>query len=382
MNTTPNAAAEIVTAREGRRTWISGPTKPFRDQLCRAGAHWDPARVAWWIGSDAEAKTLVAKLNAMLRGDHVAAAERHAAQMAQANQARADWLANPINTKYIYTAKDKTWIIISTPYSDTLVDLAKSIPGRRYDADSKVSVYPFTSAPQIREAAPKIEAAIQALQAAKDAQEASKLAIRGHRFLALMSDCPAIGSTIRHNGEAVTIESRGKIFRINEGMSSVYGSWLLGREGEACCYVYYVPATPADAAKLEQREAEDAAARQIRQAAHARLAELQAYALEQAVFQAEDVELTGEVIFHDRAELMIYGGGTTWALAGGKIWVIETNGADGDDWGANHVSLNGGRLMLWPLDAAQPGDRGQNAGRGAGYGRTQASCLTGSGSVC
>ena len=151
-------------------------------------------------------------------------------------------------------------------------------------------------------------------------------------------------------------------------MPSMYGSWLQGREGEACRYVYYSPATPDEAAKLEAREAEELAARDVRQRAHARLAELNAHAGEYAVFQAEDIDLTGEVVFRDHADLVTYGGGTTWALAGDKIWVIDTNGADGDDWGANHVALNGGRQDARPLDATQPRAGSQNARRGARYG--------------
>ena len=122
--------------------------------------------------------------------------ESKAAARLMAKKVKADWMANPITTKHIFTNHGQTGIVIRTPYSEQLVDLAKSIPGRRYDVARKASVYPFSSGPQIRQVAPKIEAAIQEALADEAAQEASKLAIRDPRFLSLMSDCPAIGSTI------------------------------------------------------------------------------------------------------------------------------------------------------------------------------------------
>ena len=52
----------LTLTREGRRTYISGDTRIYRNELKEAGAHWDPEKVAWWIGSHAVAEALVARL--------------------------------------------------------------------------------------------------------------------------------------------------------------------------------------------------------------------------------------------------------------------------------------------------------------------------------
>jgi hypothetical protein len=52
----------ISTKREGRRTYLLGAPYGAREQLKAAGAHWDPERRAWWLGSDERARELAAQL--------------------------------------------------------------------------------------------------------------------------------------------------------------------------------------------------------------------------------------------------------------------------------------------------------------------------------
>lgn len=52
----------IQTQNEGRRTYLIGDTYPIRDQLRDAGAHWDAARKAWWLGSRERAEQLAGAL--------------------------------------------------------------------------------------------------------------------------------------------------------------------------------------------------------------------------------------------------------------------------------------------------------------------------------
>ncbi len=53
---------ELTTRRAGRRTYFDGDTFSARKSLRDAGAHWDPAERAWWVGDDAKARALVAEV--------------------------------------------------------------------------------------------------------------------------------------------------------------------------------------------------------------------------------------------------------------------------------------------------------------------------------
>lgn len=50
--------------REGRRTYLLGAPYGAREALKAAGAHWDPDRKAWWIGSHERAMELAAQIDA------------------------------------------------------------------------------------------------------------------------------------------------------------------------------------------------------------------------------------------------------------------------------------------------------------------------------
>lgn len=55
---------QIQIESSGRRHYLTGNTYAVRDRIRSMGAHWDPARRAWWTGKREEAEQLVAALNA------------------------------------------------------------------------------------------------------------------------------------------------------------------------------------------------------------------------------------------------------------------------------------------------------------------------------
>lgn len=52
----------IQIQTEGRRTYLTGNTYPYRDRIRAIGAHWDAGRKAWWTAKKADAEALVQEL--------------------------------------------------------------------------------------------------------------------------------------------------------------------------------------------------------------------------------------------------------------------------------------------------------------------------------
>jgi hypothetical protein len=220
------APTKIVATREGRRTWISGPTKRFREEIRNAGAHWDPDRMAWWIESNEEARMLADRLNAAL------VAEYNGFQ----------------SNTYIY--RDTCGgITIKTPYSIDILNIIKSIPDGIFYPSDKTWRFPKASAAAICEARPKIEEIIKRItEQNREAEIAVEMAIRQERQekskrLQNRFPCsrgqavPELGKTIRYNGAPVTVEQHGSLFQ----------------GGEVTC-VYYRPATPEETDRLVAEE--------------------------------------------------------------------------------------------------------------------------------
>lgn len=46
----------------------------------------------------------------------------------------------------------------------------------------------------------------------------------------------------------------------------------------------------------------------------------------------------------------IYGGGGWWIIGTDKIWYIQNNGADGDNWSANNVRTGGAGAIGWYIN--------------------------------
>ena len=70
------------------------------------------------------------------------------------------------------------------------------------------------------------------------------------RILTLLSDRHREGQVVRSGDHVLVITAFGKVFRVDEDMPSMGGSWLLGHEGAPCRYAYCRPATEAEAASL------------------------------------------------------------------------------------------------------------------------------------
>ena len=237
-------------------------------------------------------------------------------------------------------------IHVSTRYDERIVARLKQIAGARWDRDRRVWTLPIGQAAQLRDALPQIIAWQDEAQAEKAAQ-ASDLAAR--RFLALLNATPAIGAVVRRGTGCVVVESLGKPFRVDEDMPSVFGSGLLGHEGERCCWVYVRDATVAETAAHEAAEAEAKRVADEREAATRRLAELEGMARGSGRAPDGAHDVRGEDLLVRNRDSVIYGGGSWWTAAEDGLWFVQNNGGDGDDWDHNNVRTGGAGGIGWRL---------------------------------
>lgn len=216
------------------------------------------------------------------------------------------------------------------------------------------------------EFAARLEAAIskaQAIRAERQKREAdereqersrrefqrAERAQRTHkpRDLYPVSRRPPLNVPVRHGKSVVVYESYGQSFRISEDHPSMYGSHLLGYEGEAGCYCYYREATAAEVEDLDTKEAARKTADEKQAAARTTLREI---AGRMPVAEGLHSFPTGERFLDT---LNIYGDGECWVINQDDIWYIRNNGADGDDWSTNNIRTGGAGAIGYrmPYDA-------------------------------
>lgn len=150
----------------------------------------------------------------------------------------------------------------------------------------------------------------------------------------------------RHRGKAVVNLGRGKGFRIDEDMPSMWGSHLLGHEGEWGSYVYYREATPEEEAELEAKEQ---AERDRQERMKRTVAEVAA--IRQRIKKEGEQPEKWSVAEGDRLlnTGTIYGGGDWFVVGEEWIWYVQNNGGDGDDWRPNNVRTGGAGAIGWRI---------------------------------
>lgn len=184
----------------------------------------------------------------------------------------------------------------------------------------------------------------------REANAVERQARRPLRSMFPLSGIPPLNQPIRSCGKSVVFEGTGKPFRINEDHPSVWGSHLLGHEGEMGCYAYFREATEDEVAELERKEAEQQAASD---AAHLRtrwIAEIREHIQSQGECPEGWHTPEGERYLDVQN---IYGGGDWFVVGEHWIWYCRNNGADGDDWSRNNVRTGGAGAIGWrvPYDA-------------------------------
>jgi hypothetical protein len=255
-------------------------------------------------------------------------------------------------------------------YDPKLVEAIRAVPGRKWDADSKHWFVPFGQEDKLRGImgqAGEVDAANRAARAEQEkewaaqkeaqrqewarekeeqrlrwaeekAQKARERAERGEgRTLYPLSRMPATGVPTRIRGAVVVYTGTGDKFRINEDHPSMHGSHLLGHEGEYGAYAYYRQASPEETDALEAREAVETEARERARVARVRLNEIRADVQRRGDVPIGGAMPQGDLLAEGDRRLNIYGGGWRLIAAPDGIWLIQGNGADGDDWSRNNL---------------------------------------------
>lgn len=176
-------------------------------------------------------------------------------------------------------------------------------------------------------------------RAARETEYAKERAQRAEavsrRVLHVLSQAPVIGRPVRLHGTAVVYTSSGQPFRVTENHPSIWGSHLLGHEGEPCAYYYYRPANETEAAELVASEAHITAQNLARQQRAAEVAAV-IKAIRQATNLAPQASSLPSGLIVD-GELNHYGGGHLLLATDSEAWYIEGHGSDGDDWSHNNL---------------------------------------------
>lgn len=266
-----------------------------------------------------------------------------------------------MSTAHVIVRTSGATISVQSPYSDAIVSALRKLGGT-WHKDSKRWVLPINRAEGLHALMPELEShAIKAaaerdeMQARREADQAVASERRARRWPVTSGQMVTAGIPTRlgrgRRAPVVVVESYGKSFRCDENLPSLGYSHLLGHEGEKVGYAYYRMATEAETAELEAREAE-ARSRAKTKASALKTERALAERIRSAGERPSEASWPeGETLLELNAHLRIYGGGVTWLLTSdGRLWRIEGNGADGDDWSANNLP----GAIGWCVRAEEP----------------------------
>lgn len=312
-------------------------------------ARWNAGTRVWTVPG----KTAVRRAEAWAAGR----ADTARALGEQEAAARASVPTNAIASRWVSRTRDG-WVV-RTPYAESIVAALRSVPGGDWIAAQKAWLIPFRSTEALLSCLPGVEAAAEAAQARLDderlsreasvaqdraerlAARAAALPDRSRRMLVMAHEAPSEGALVRRNGEAMVVEGLGKVFVIRDEDTSAHG--LMPGNDYRARYAYLRPATVDEAGRLASLEVEEAA-EAARQAA-SRAAAADACARFRDI--ADEIRRAGDMPRSNLAgarSLLRPGSGRRERFldlleAGdGALWLVQSNGPDGDDWSQNNLA--------------------------------------------
>lgn len=223
---------------------------------------WDPTRTAYAVSTRYSKRVAKALEEIIKRRDNAA---HIAATLASEWESafKAAWDAEPVTGQAVTVRKVGEYILLRFAYHERAVAAVKTLRGAKFNdhaGDKHWSVH-MPPLDHLRRVVAQIDAILSRPaaqpQGRAQSQPAKPTTIRQLWPVALL---PALGKVMRAGGQVVAVEGYGKRLKITEDHPSYEGSHLLGYEGSMGCYVYFRPATPA--------EAEAAPATDSRAAAH------------------------------------------------------------------------------------------------------------------
>ncbi|WP_046869301.1 hypothetical protein [Microvirga massiliensis] len=240
-------------------------------------------------------------------------------------------------------------MMVRCEYQEEAVAILKSL-GAHWSKDDRRWEIPATQVEALHAAMPDLERLVAAVVEAheqekrerEEEQRQRRIERDRRRYLIPLRWTTELGTghpvRFPQGGAPVVIEGYGKAFRCSDDAPSLWGSHLLGHEGEMVCYAYHRPATDDEVSALEQREMAEKARATLRAAARKAEQELVERIRSEGEYPSKGTRYPqGEILYAHRPDLRIYGGGHEWMLSGQTLWYLEGHGGDGDDWSANNL---------------------------------------------
>lgn len=189
---------------------------------------------------------------------------------------------------------------------------------------------------------PELADRLTALKAAIAAEQAAAAAPA--RRTTLLLQHPQLNVPESLNGHVVVFTGEKGTRRVDEDDPSVYGSHLLGEEGSWAVIVEYRNATPDETAVWEQQQTETQARRDHAVALNSEAASIAHRIRTEGHRPPSPAQPTGEPLC---GHPDLHGGGAWFVIEPEAIWLVENNGADGDDWSLNNVHTGGAGAIGW-----------------------------------
>jgi len=223
------------------------------------------------------------------------------------------------------------YVSVSMPsYNERAIAEIKQIPGRQYDPTSRTWSVPETEADKAKAIVEKyFSPKATGTPTSQGLPEGHKYIRRGEGY----GGYPfRVGETIKDDGKYWTVVSASKQYFREDGMS--FGV------GDESGYVYTAevrPATEEEAAPLKEREEQKRRYVELKEELSSifkKIFDGGKDATPKVQPEGEDIDMIGN-------PRNIYGGGRWFVIGKNRLWAIENNGADGDDWSRNNVRTGG-----------------------------------------
>jgi hypothetical protein len=179
-----------------------------------------------------------------------------------------------------------------------------------------------------------------------EAHESKKRIAKNQKVLYPSSNPPVLNTPVKRGGSVVVFTGSGTQFKINENHPSIYGTHLLGHEGDTGAYYYYRQATDEEVKEYEKKNEEISKLQKEREKKLATKDSLQKLILSSGEIPGGTTIVEGEDVINT---FNIYGGGERIVRDNGYVWYIKNNGMDGDDWSRNNVSTGGAGAIGWRM---------------------------------
>jgi len=166
------------------------------------------------------------------------------------------------------------------------------------------------------------------------------------KMLYPLYNSPQTGIPVKKGEKIIVYENSGQAFRINENHPSVFGSHLLGHEGEQGAYFYYRDANESEIKEYEEKEKKVKQKQEERAVYEKTMDSLTSFIQKNGEYPEGSNSIQGEEYLDT---FNIYGGGKKILRDNGYIWFIKNNGMDGDDWSRNNVKTSGAGAIGWKI---------------------------------